>query len=109
MMWLIFAIQLCWQNPSENVDGSALNDLKEIQICVEEKNSCYGFLTSDPGAQVCRNIPLNDGSWHIYGIAIDEEGNRSAKSNTVVKTVDPLDPPTGGDVLRAPTGGEVIR
>lgn len=79
---------VAWQAPVENVDGSPLTDLDAYRI--------YSGATS---GNYTENIHLDDetllehswamppGDWYLAMTALDVDGNESAYSNEVLKTV----------------------
>jgi len=101
------AMKLCWQNPSENIDGTPLTDLESI-IVYKDGQQLATWAADAAGSEQCMTFRLAEGTYDFFLTAVDSEGNQSSPSNTVRKTESRLGGPTGGEVLEGPTGGRVI-
>ena len=79
---------ITWQPPTENVDGSPLNDLLAYRIYVGDSTANYHqhVDVTDPNAS-SHFVPLSRGDYHVAMTAVDSDGNESAFSNEVIKTV----------------------
>ena len=94
------AFEVCWHNPSENIDGTALTDLVAVRVYYGDTARMYtqtvDFAETVPGAQVCHVvIPAEPGSYFVAATAIDRDGNESQYSNEVIKAeirTEPLPP-----------------
>lgn len=97
---LIAALHLCWVNPTENVDGSPLEDLNLVRLYAGAETGNYDqvavVMATNPGEEQCHDWNLDPGTYHIAATASDVDGNESAYSNEVVKIVP-------GIALAAPT------
>lgn len=89
------APQVCWQNPTENTDGTPIDDLALVRLYYDlapfTDTSSISFsehATTVPGDNVCVVLSLVDGDWYFRATALDADGNESALSNEVVKTVE---------------------
>jgi hypothetical protein len=80
-------VNVSWQPPSENVDGTPLTDLSGFRIYYGEDSRAYSqTLTVDDAAAVSHTLALSTGSYYVAMTAIDGDGNESAFSNEVLKT-----------------------
>ena len=96
------SFNVCWQNPTENVDGSPLTDLERVRILWELEsdatiNGNDPYNTTEVGAELCTDITVpQDGDYTVKMRAIDADGDVSSDSNVVTKTagapVVPTDP-----------------
>ena len=79
---------ISWQAPTENVDGSPLEDLATYRIYAGTESQRYDqqFEVSDPRAN-SYFVPLTRGDYHIAMTAVDADGNESGYSNEVIKSV----------------------
>ncbi len=107
MIYLLFALKLCWINPVENVDGSTLTDLASINL-YKDGQLQVTYAADAPGSNQCVTFRLPEGVYQYRATAVDSEGNESAYSNQVEKTETRLGGPSGGEVLQGPTDGHVI-
>lgn len=87
------AAEICWQNPSENEDGTALNDLVKITLYAGptsggDYDRFVDVETMEPGGEVCYVWALPVGTWYVVGTATDTLGNESVWSNEVEKIED---------------------
>jgi hypothetical protein len=90
---LLFAaatFNVCWQNPTENVDESTLDDLTSVTIYYDQGNSVNEgslvFPTTEAGAELCTDVEVPQaGDYSVRATATDAEGNESTFSNQVVK------------------------
>jgi hypothetical protein len=79
---------ISWQPPTENVDGSPLDDLQQYRIYVGSSPQSYDqqIEVTDPRAN-SQFVALERGEYHVAMTAVDRDGNESGYSNEVVKTV----------------------
>ena len=80
--------RLSWVAPTENVDGTPLEDLAGYRIYHGTASRDYAappIAVTDPSA-VSYELTLTSGTHYVAMTAIDAEGNESAFSNEVVKT-----------------------
>ncbi len=79
---------ITWQPPTENVDGSPLNDLAAYRIYVGTSTQTYEQHVDVTNPQASSHfVPLSRGDYHVAMTAVDAEGNESAFSNEVLKSV----------------------
>lgn len=87
---LVFAggTTISWLRPSENVDGSALQDLVSFGIYIGIGSGLYDQYAEvlDPHA-TSAFVPLAPGEYYIVMTAVDVDGNESAYSNEIVRLV----------------------
>jgi hypothetical protein len=82
------SVALSWVPPNENADGSELNDLAGYHIYVGERSRAYDRTIQLPDATATdARISLPSGSYHVAMTAFDLEGNESAYSNEVLRSV----------------------
>lgn len=102
--------EVCWRNPSQNVDGSALTDLTEVMLywaatplpagcralaqCSAWPTGNFLKATTEEGVVVCVDAPLPPVQNHIVATARAGTGAVSVFSNLVVRAGDPA-PPVG--------------
>ena len=81
-------VTLSWVPPTENADGTELNDLAGYRIYAGERSREYDEIVelADPTASDAR-ITLPSGDYFVAMTAIDLEGNESAYSNEVLRSV----------------------
>ncbi len=81
-------VALQWQAPTQNVDGSALTDLAGYKIYYGLASRDYTEVldVSSAGA-TSYALTLPSGAYYFAMTALDADGNESAYSNEVVKTV----------------------
>lgn len=81
--------EVCWQNPTENVDGSSLTDLVAVKLYFGPGPRDYRherqIEQTEPGARACFRIryQLPPGTWWVAATALDSEGNESGYSNEI--------------------------
>lgn len=81
-------VALAWEPPTENVDGSPLNDLAGYRIYYGEISGTYTEeLAVSDTLQTDHEMALPSGSYYFAMTALDAEGNESAHSNEVLKVV----------------------
>lgn len=107
------AFQVCWEPPTENVDGTPLTDLAGYSIYFGTSPGMYPNSRTLSVAQAeagdnCLNIRTAVGEYYVVATAFDTDGNESAHSNMVRKTETRLGGPSGGELL-GPSGGGLIR
>ena len=81
-------VSLSWTPPTQNADGSELNDLAGYRIYAGERSREYDqtIELGDPAATDAR-ISLPSGEYHVAMTAFDREGHESAYSNEVIRSV----------------------
>jgi hypothetical protein len=79
---------LSWEPPHENVDGTPLSDLIGYRVYVGLTSRAYNapIELNDP-TMSSYFVELLPGDYYISMTAVDAEGNESAFSNEVLKTV----------------------
>lgn len=88
---LVHSFEVCWQNPSENVDGSPLTDLAHVDVYWGTVQGTYPnslqYDTTTPGAQnICTTVdPGAPGDYYVVATATNTQDEESAHSNTVLK------------------------
>jgi hypothetical protein len=82
------SVTLSWQAPAENVDGTPLTDLAGYEIYYgQESRNYYDSVYVDGRSTTSKTLQLPPGSYYFAMTAWDVEGNESAYSNEVIKTV----------------------
>jgi hypothetical protein len=104
----LIAFQLCYQLPTENVDGSPVSELSYLTVYYGNIQAGQWDRTQTieplPG---CTNIRASRGFWFAAMTATDAEGDESALSNWVRKEENRLAGPSGGR-LSGPSNGRLI-
>jgi hypothetical protein len=81
-------VTLEWQPPTDNVDGTPLNDLEGFRIYYGQFSRSYtDDLQVVDGRSTGYELSLPSGSYYFAMTALDADGNESAYSNEVVKVV----------------------
>jgi len=86
------AFEVCWQNPTENVDGTPLTDLVSVNLRVGTQPggpydvNTVNYPTTEPGASLCTDVEAPPGDYFVVATAVDVDGNESTFSNQVIKT-----------------------
>lgn len=82
------SMNLNWVAPTENVDGTPLTDLAGYRVYYGTSSRNYGapVVLDDPTATSVE-ITAPSGDYYVAMTALDAEGNESAYSNEVLKTV----------------------
>ena len=84
---LLFALQLCWQPPTENVDGTPLTDLAGYRIYWgDASRDYYGMQLEPDAAATCAEVIIDPGTYYFAMTAFDADDNESGFSNEVTKT-----------------------
>lgn len=87
---------LSWVAPTENVDGSALDDLAGFRIyrSVDSPGGDYELIVDidDPTATTYLDADRGQGLHCYVATAYDEAGNESSFSNEACKAIDTLAP-----------------
>jgi hypothetical protein len=81
-------VTLQWQAPTENVDGSPLDDLASYKIYYGDSSRSYSESMTVAAGATSKSVTLESGSYYFAMTALDDDGNESAYSNEVEKTVD---------------------
>ncbi|MGE0624801.1 MAG: hypothetical protein AB7I04_17455 [Pseudomonadales bacterium] len=80
-------VSLSWVAPTENVDGTTLNDLAGYRIYYGTESRAYGNMVDVPSAgATSHTLNLASGDYYVAMTALDAQGNESAYSNEVLKT-----------------------
>jgi len=102
-----WAEEVCWENPVENVYGTSIDDLDLVRLSYSQESIVAGgalagteeIPTNVPGDTVCVETdtfsnPPEPGDWYFVATAVDLDGNESAYSNEITKTItaDPATP-----------------
>lgn len=83
------SVNLAWEPPAENEDGSPLTDLSGYRIYYGSFSGSYDDTVVVEDAAVTEwNMELASGEYYIAMTAFDSEGNESAYSNEIVRSVD---------------------
>lgn len=116
MKWLLILLllpnlahpmRLCWINPTQNVDGTALTNLAGISI-YKDRLRLTTYAADGPGVTQCAIFRIPVGVYDFNATAISAGGDESLFSNTVRKIESRLGGPSGGTVLQGPSSGRVI-
>jgi len=78
---------LRWRAPTQNVDGSPLTDLSGYRVHYGTGSRSYTDQRSLAATATQVDIELVEGTYYFAMTALDAEGNESAYSNEVVRTV----------------------
>ena len=82
------SVTLQWEPPTENVDGTAIDDLSGFRIYYGEISGAYtDDLAVDNPAETQYRLALPSGAYYFAMTALDTEGNESSHSNEVLKIV----------------------
>lgn len=82
------AVTLEWDPPTENVDGSPLDDLVGYRIYYGQFSGSYSDELAVPDENSTRHeMSLPSGSYYFAMTSLDVDGNESALSNEVIKIV----------------------
>lgn len=84
-------VTLSWTAPTENADGSKLNDLAGFKI-YEVINGAYNEVADVPKDSTTATVTLGEGDRCFVGTAYDTSGNESKYTNESCK--DTLPPAT---------------
>ncbi len=84
----ILSKTLRWQSPTQNVDGSPLTDLAGYIVYwgVTSRNYTGNHNINSP-ATTQWDATVSPGPYYFALTALDSEGNESAYSNEVLKTI----------------------
>ncbi len=107
MIELILALYVCWQPPTENVDGSPISGIASYNVHYGETSGVYDYVTAVEGHLECANIRVSRGTWYIVMTTVDLEGDESSYSNEVAIEEIRLLGPRGGGLI-GPSGGRII-
>jgi hypothetical protein len=92
-------MQICWQNPTQNIDGTPVDEPLTIQLAYGPESGNYLWVHDGPPQPTCRNLRVAPGVYYVVATATDVDGRVSRLSNEVVKEETRLDGPSGGHVL----------
>ncbi|MFK7912343.1 MAG: hypothetical protein AB8B93_00390 [Pseudomonadales bacterium] len=85
---LMSALNLQWQAPTQNVDGSALTNLQGFNIYTRDDNGEYVLKTRiDEGEASGAQLLLAPGDHYFAVTAIDMSGSESGYSNEILKQI----------------------
>jgi len=79
------SLQISWQAPTENVDGSAVGGIRIFRIHYGNSSRNYDKVVEVSGNTTSHTLDLIMGEYYIAMTAVDLEGDESALSNEVVK------------------------
>ncbi|MDZ7670048.1 MAG: hypothetical protein U5Q16_11740 [Gammaproteobacteria bacterium] len=86
---VVGSVNLAWQPPAENEDGSPLDDLSGYRIYYGSFSRSYDDAVVVEDAAVTQwDMELASGEYYIAMTAFDADGNESAYSNEIVRSVD---------------------
>ena len=105
---ILFAFQVCWEAPTENVDGTPINGIREFDLYYGGARGTYTQQIRLGANSICMNVRAAPGVYYVVMTATDLAGAQSAYSNEVVRTESRLGGPSGGSVLQGPSDGQVI-
>lgn len=81
-------VSLEWEPPTENVDGSSIDDLSGYRIYYGPFSRDYSSeVAVDDERTTAHQLVLPSGSYYFAMTAVDVFGNESSYSNEVIKTV----------------------
>jgi len=81
-------LQVSWVAPTENVDGTPLTDLAGYKIYYGDQSRNYlGSVPVNDATATSFDVTLASGEYFVAMTARDADGNESAYSNEVLKTV----------------------
>ena len=81
-------VTLQWQPPDENVDGSPLVGLSGYRIYLGTVSRQYtDEVPVNDASSTSRSLELPSGAYYIAMTAVDVQGNESAYSNEIVRSV----------------------
>lgn len=81
-------VSLSWEPPTENIDGSALTDLAGYRLYVGQASGSYTDVVAlNDATATSHTVKLASGSYYVVMTAVDADGNESAHSNEVTRTV----------------------
>ena len=113
------AFQLCWQAPTENVDGTPVNTFDifgnrtgglvyfTAYYGQEQAGQWNRTMRIDQTGDGCVNIRASRGIWYAAMTATNMQGETSALSNWVQKEENRLAGPRGGGLV-GPRGGRLL-
>jgi hypothetical protein len=78
---------LSWNAPTENVDGTTLDDLAGFNLYRGVASRDYGAPVVLPAAETSYSVELLPGTYYFAMTAFDLDGNESALSNEISKVV----------------------
>ena len=104
---LLMAFQVCWQAPTENVDGTPVSGIREYDLYYGTASGAYTRQLRVGANSTCINVRAAAGVYYVAMTATDLDGDQSAYSNEVRKTESRLSGPSGGSVLQGPSRGRV--
>ena len=83
----VYSVQLLWDAPIENADGSPLNDLQGFKVYDGTQPGQYDSF-ADVGTSTEFSLDgLSAGTYYITVAAFDTSGNESAYANEIAVTV----------------------
>jgi hypothetical protein len=79
MFFAIVALQVCLTMPTQNVDGSAIDDLGGFRLHLGQTSRNYGYVSDPvietaPGIDVCYALNMAPGTYYVAATAFDTEG-----------------------------------
>ncbi len=107
------AFQVCWEAPTQNMDGTPLTDLLGYVIYFGTSSGNYTntrtlFVDQPWPANDCTNVRTVPGTYYVRMTAFDVENNESPYSEHEARKIETrLGGPSGGELL-GPSGGGLI-
>ena len=81
-------VSLNWRAPSENVDGSPLEDLFGYRIYYGSESRSYSEMIEVPDPLGTSHVfVVPSGDYYVTMTALDIDGNESAYANEILRTV----------------------
>lgn len=109
----VLCMQLCWENPTQTIEGEPLEALQSINFYFGTEPGNYDYRvstvpTTSPGAESCTNIKVAPGDYYVAATVTDLDGVESELSNEIQATEERGLPTPGGGRLQTPSGGRII-
>jgi hypothetical protein len=83
---VIGSLQISWQAPTENIDGTPVEALSAFRIHYGLQSGQYDSVVEVQGSVDSHSIDVVQGEYFIAMTAVDVEGDESGLSNEVLKT-----------------------
>jgi hypothetical protein len=79
------SLQLSWQVPTENVDGTPIEGLSVFRIHYGTISGSYDKVVEVSGSTTSHTMELAQGEYYLAMTAVDLDGDESGLSNEVIK------------------------
>jgi hypothetical protein len=79
------SLQISWQVPTENVDGTPIEGLSVFRIHYGTISGNYDKVVEVSGATTSHTLELAQGEYYLAMTAVDLDGDESGLSNEVIK------------------------